>query len=157
MCHTPNVIRCHRFALWPYLMIWRWNSPQTTDVRMSNRCLLEQVLARWRHPVASSEALDLLHWVMRTISYRCITMAIETASKVGVLFDCCFVDCRHGSRQDGTEWVVGQRQRPVASWVVLNMTHWVMPSVLLRCTAMAIEMANDGGAFVCHRWLFCIM
>ena len=36
-----------------------------------------QALAQWRHPVASSEALDVLHRVMRPASYRCITMAIE--------------------------------------------------------------------------------
>jgi hypothetical protein len=40
----------------------------------------EQALARWRHPVASSEALDMLHRAMRLASYRCIAMAIEIAS-----------------------------------------------------------------------------
>ena len=52
---------------------------------MSDCMLLEQVLARWWHPVASSEAPNHLYWAMRAVSYRCITMAIETASKVGVL------------------------------------------------------------------------
>jgi hypothetical protein len=36
-----------------------------------------QAVARWRHPVASSEALDVLHRAMRLASYRCIAMAIE--------------------------------------------------------------------------------
>jgi hypothetical protein len=36
-----------------------------------------QALARWRHPVASSEALDVLHRAMRLASYLCIAMAIE--------------------------------------------------------------------------------
>ncbi len=45
--------------------------------------LSEPVLARWWHPVASSEALDLLHQTMHTVSYRCIEMAIKMASKVG--------------------------------------------------------------------------
>jgi hypothetical protein len=36
-----------------------------------------QALAQWRHPVASSEALDVLHRAMRPASYRCIPMAIE--------------------------------------------------------------------------------
>jgi hypothetical protein len=36
-----------------------------------------QALARWRHPGASSEALDVLHRAMRLASYRCIAMAIE--------------------------------------------------------------------------------
>ncbi len=51
--------------------------------------LSEQVLAQWWHPVASSEALDLLHRAMRAVSYRCIAMAIRMASKVGVFADCC--------------------------------------------------------------------
>jgi hypothetical protein len=38
-----------------------------------------QALARWRHPVASSEALDVLHRAMRLVSYRCIAMAVEIA------------------------------------------------------------------------------
>ena len=36
-------------------------------------------LAQWQHPVASSEALDVLHRAMRLASYRCIVMAIEIA------------------------------------------------------------------------------
>jgi hypothetical protein len=40
---------------------------------------MAQALARWRHPVASSEAWDVLHWVMRPASYRRIRMAIEIA------------------------------------------------------------------------------
>jgi len=36
-----------------------------------------QALARRRHPVASSEALDVLHRAMRPASYRCIAMATE--------------------------------------------------------------------------------
>jgi len=39
-----------------------------------------QALARWRHPVASSEALDELYWAMHATSYRRISMAIEIAS-----------------------------------------------------------------------------
>ena len=45
--------------------------------------LLERVLAQWWHPVASGEALDLLHWVMHAVLYRRSAMAIKTASKVG--------------------------------------------------------------------------
>jgi len=36
-----------------------------------------QALARWRHPLASSEALDVLHRAIRLVSYCCIAMAIE--------------------------------------------------------------------------------
>ena len=40
--------------------------------------LSEQVLARWWHPVASSEAMDLLHLLMHVVLYRRIVMAIDT-------------------------------------------------------------------------------
>ena len=39
-----------------------------------------QALARWQHPVAPSEALDVLYQAMRPASYRRIPMAIEIAS-----------------------------------------------------------------------------
>ena len=41
-----------------------------------------QALARWRHPVASSEALDVLYRLMCPASYCCIVMAIEIASNL---------------------------------------------------------------------------
>jgi hypothetical protein len=121
-----------------------------------NRCwhvpfmLSEQVLAQLWHPVASSEALNHLYWAMRAISYRCIAMAIEMASKVGVLFDCCFVDCCPGGPWGDTEQGIRCRH-PVAYGVALDMPHWAMPSVLLRRTAVAIETAGRKGAFVRHR------
>jgi len=43
----------------------------------SRRGDLTQALARWRHPLASSEALDVLHRAMCLALYRCIAMAIE--------------------------------------------------------------------------------
>jgi hypothetical protein len=39
-----------------------------------------QALARWRHPVASSEALDVFYHAMRPAWYRRVCMAIEIAS-----------------------------------------------------------------------------
>ena len=45
-----------------------------------------QALARWRHPVASSEALDVLHRAMRLASYRCIAMAIEIVVDLPAFF-----------------------------------------------------------------------
>ena len=36
-----------------------------------------QELAQWRHPVASSEALDVLHQAMRPAWHRRIRMVIE--------------------------------------------------------------------------------
>jgi hypothetical protein len=43
----------------------------------------EQVVARWRHPVASRVALDMLHWAMRFLSHRQTAMAIELANDRG--------------------------------------------------------------------------
>jgi hypothetical protein len=45
---------------------------------------MAQALARWRHPVASSEALDVLYRAMCPASYRCIAMAIEIASDLPI-------------------------------------------------------------------------
>jgi hypothetical protein len=39
---------------------------------------MAQALARWRHPVAPSEALDVLYRAMRPVLYHRIRMAIET-------------------------------------------------------------------------------
>jgi len=45
-----------------------------------------QAIDRWRHPVASSKALDVLYWAMHPASYGCIAMAIEIASKSPAFF-----------------------------------------------------------------------
>jgi hypothetical protein len=43
----------------------------------------EQVVARWRHPVASGVALDMLHWVMHFVLHWRTAMAIKTAKNGG--------------------------------------------------------------------------
>ncbi len=112
------------------------------------------ILAQWRHPVASTKALDLLHQVMRAVLYQCTAAPIKIASKVGVFVDCYLFAYCPGSRRGNTEQVVARWWHPVASRVALDMPHWAMPSVLLRRTTVAIEMANDGGAFIfCHPFL----
>jgi hypothetical protein len=65
--------------------------------------LLAAILARWRRLVASNKALNLLHRVMCTITYRRIAMAIKTASFLGVFVDCCLFVCCPGSRWGDTE------------------------------------------------------
>jgi hypothetical protein len=77
--------------------------------------LLDIILAQWQRPVASSRALDLLRWVMCTVTYQGIAMAIKTASFVGVLVDCCLFACCPGGRWGNTEQVVARWQRPMAS------------------------------------------
>ncbi len=68
--------------------------------------LLDIVLTRWQRPVASSEALDLLHQTMCTVTYRRIAMVIKTASFVGIFVDCCLFASCPGSRWGNTEQVV---------------------------------------------------
>jgi len=70
---------------------------------------------------------------------------------------CSFVECRPGVRRGNTEGVVTRWQHPVAYGEALVMLHQAMPSVLLQCVCMAIEMACEGGAFIRHRRLFCLL
>jgi hypothetical protein len=40
---------------------------------------MAQTLDQWRHPVASSDTPEVLHWAMHPALYRCIAMAIKIA------------------------------------------------------------------------------
>ena len=145
----PIVSRGLSFYLWHFLIIWRWN---TTNSQCWHVWLMlsEQVLTQWWHPVASSEALDLLHWGMHSVLYRRIAMAIKMVSKVGTFHHRSFVCCRPGGCQGNTKWVVAQWGHPVASGVALDMLHWAMPSVSdHHTTTIANKMASNGGTFVC--------
>ncbi len=124
---------------------------------MSNWCLSERVLDQCWHPMASSEAMDLLYRAMCMVLFRRTAAAIKMASLFGTFFCRRFVCCCPGSCWGNMEWVVARWRRPVASGVALDMPHWGMPSVLLRRTAVAIKMAGGRGAFVCHRCLVCII
>ncbi len=104
--------------------------------------LSDIILAQWRRLVASSEALDLLHWAICAVTYRCIAMAIKTACFLGVFVDCCLFACYPGGRWGNLERVVAQCRHPGASGVALDMLHWAMPSVLLRHSAAAIKTAG---------------
>jgi hypothetical protein len=104
--------------------------------------LLDIILTQWQHPVAYSEALDLLHRAMRAITYRRIAIAIKMASFVGVFVDCCSIACCPGGRWGNTEQVGAQWQCSVASGVALDMPHWAMLSVLLWRNTVAIKTAE---------------
>jgi len=41
-----------------------------------------RIITRWRRPVASRVALDLLYWAMCSAPYHLICMAIKMASEV---------------------------------------------------------------------------
>jgi hypothetical protein len=77
--------------------------------------------------------------------YWRIAMAIKTASFLGVFVDCCLFACCPGGCWGNTEQVVARWRHQVASGVALDMLHWAMRFVSHQRTAMAIEMANDGG------------
>ncbi len=116
--------------------------------------LSDIILAQWRRPVASSEALDLLHWAMRAVTYRRIAIAIKTATFLDVFVDCCLFACCPGGRWGNTEQLVAQWRLPGASSVTLDLLHQAMPCSLLQRIRMAIKMACDGGTFVRHRQFY---
>ena len=49
----------------------------------------ERVVARWRRPVVSGVAMDMLHRVMPHVSLQRLTMAIEIACDGGALVHLC--------------------------------------------------------------------
>ena len=96
---------------------------------MSDWLLLASILDRWRRPVASVEALDLLYQAMRAVSYRRTATAIEMAREVGALFVVVFFNRDHGGRRGKTEQIVARRRITVASGEALNPLHRAMRSV----------------------------
>jgi hypothetical protein len=120
---------------------------------MSGFILLDIILSQWWRPVASSEALDLLYWTMCVVTYWRIAMAIKMAIFARVFADCCLFACGPGG-WGNTERVVLRWQLPGASNVALDLLHRAMPRSLLQRICVAIEMAWDGGTFVCHRQFY---
>jgi len=64
--------------------------------------------------VASSEALDLLHWALPTVTYRRIAMAIKMTSKVDVFFSLLLFAMHPGGR-------LGNTERLVAPWRIQRL------------------------------------
>ncbi len=116
--------------------------------------LSDILLAQWRRPVVSSEALDLLHQTMRVIFYRRLAMAIKTASKVGVCLCCYFVCCCPGGCWGNTKWVVARWQCQVATSIALHILHRAMRFALHQRIHTAFKMGRDRGTVWCHPW-FC--
>ena len=98
--------------------------------------------------------MNLLHRVMRAVLYCRTAPVIEMASKGGghVAHRC--VDCVLGGRRGDTERVVARWRSLVAFMKALDLLNWEMRLVVHRRIAMSIEMARDGGAYVCRRRLF---
>ncbi len=128
-----------------FLAIWQWKTLEKTGRSMSNWCYWSEWLPdggiQWL-------LLDLLNQTMHVVSYRRIAIAIKMVSFVGVFVDCCLFACCPGGCWCNTKQVVTQRQHLVASGVALDMPYWVMLTVLLLCTSVAIEMAGERGAFI---------
>jgi hypothetical protein len=68
--------------------------------------LLATILAQWWCPVASTKALDPLHWTMHAVLYQRTAAAIKMASKVGAFFHHCFVCCCQGGYRGNMDQVV---------------------------------------------------
>ena len=81
-------------------------------------------------------------------------MAIKTAIKVSTYYITVLFAVAPGGRRGDTERVVARWRRLVASIKALDLPHREMRAVSHHRTAMAIEIASDGGAFVRRRHLF---
>jgi hypothetical protein len=69
--------------------LFQWFDDENTTKKLHwyvSFVLLEQILAQWQHPVASRKAMNPLHWLMHTKSYRCTATAIGMTNKVGLVF-----------------------------------------------------------------------
>jgi hypothetical protein len=64
------------------------------------------------------------------------------------ILHCRIVFCRPGGRRGDTEQVVARWRRLVAFMKALDLLHRTMCAVSNHCTAMAIEMASNGGTFL---------
>jgi hypothetical protein len=98
-----------------------------------------------------------LHWVMCTVMYRRIAMAIKTASKVGVCFSCHFI-C-------SCTWRLLEQYGASSCLMAASSGFWGSPRhaalgdavCIVQRAHMAIKMARNGGAlvfaapfFACH-------
>jgi hypothetical protein len=145
ICHTPIKNRGLDVDPRPFPTVLTMKNIKKYHLSHVPFMLLDIIIARWRRPVASSKALDLLHQAIHAVTYRRIATAIKLASFVGVFVDCCLFACCPGGCWGNTEQVVTRCRHPVASRVALDMLHWAMRFVSHRRTAMAIKMANNGG------------
>jgi hypothetical protein len=64
--------------------------------------LSDIILTRWQRSMVSSEAMDLLHRAMHTVTYRRIAMAIKMATFLGVFFERCLFACCPGGHWGDT-------------------------------------------------------
>ncbi len=154
ICHTPTKNRGLSLNPRPFSTNFTMKKLEKNWGSLDWLQLSATTHAQWWRLVASNIALNLLYWAMHAVSYRRTAAAIKMASLFGTLFCCRFVFCCPGGCWGNMEQVVARWRRPVASGVALSMLHWVMCFISHRRTAMAINMANNGGTCWCHCW-FC--
>ena len=150
ICHTPIVI-------WGQHV--NWSSFSRCNVRNNRRwrVRLGNIRASARPMVAFSGFYES-HEPPLSGDARGIVLphcdGHRNSQQSGYILHNRCVDCRPGGRRGDTERVVARWRRSVASGEALVMLYRVMCSVLHRRTAMAIEMARNGGTFVRRRRLF---
>ncbi len=106
ICYTPIENMGLGINPWSFSTSWQWKKLKTNQHMRDRLNLLAAILTqRWR-PVASTKALNLLHWAMCAVLYRRTTAAIKMARKVGPFFHCYFVCCCHGGFRGNTEQVL---------------------------------------------------
>ena len=147
---------CYKGNSSPFSTFWRWNIPPKSGVGVSNwwyrsECLPDGGVwwVLWQ-PLTSS--------IGGCVRYSTVapTWPLKWSAKwthfVSLL-------CLLSPWRPPGQYGAGSRRwrRTVASGIALDMLHWVMPSVSQSSTAIAIEMASNGGTFVrcCH--LFCLI
>jgi hypothetical protein len=130
-------------------MVLTMKTSNKTIIAMSGFILWDIILAQWRHPVASSIALDLLHWAMHAVLYWCTAAAMNMATFLGVFVDCCLFACCPGGCWGNMERVVARWRLSGASSVALDLLHWAMPrSLLQRSTWPSKWPATEAHLFV---------
>ena len=84
----------------------------------------ERIFNRLRCPVASIEALSAAHWLMSSVMYRRIALAIEMASKLDAFVLIVFFACVYGtlvvSRAIQKEYWIGRG----VQWLKLKRWAW---------------------------------
>ena len=108
--------------------------------------LLAAILARWRQPVASVVAPNLLYQVMRLVSYQRIAMAIKTTREYGNF--CWLMLCLLWPWQPLGQY--GASRRPMAASSGFRYCPWHPPGG----NALGIALSYCHGYRNCQQWRY---
>ena len=156
ICHTPSKFRTHR-AQSRHL---RHLKLLKDGKFMTLRCPFYNIRAS-ACPIAAVSGFYESHGSTSSGDVRGIVPAHRhghrNGQQSGHILHRRFVFCLPGCRRGDTERVVARWRHLVAFMKALDLLHQAMLTVFHHRTAMAMEMASDGGTFVrCHR-LFCLI